>query len=783
MTHIATVEKTQALIGEQPFDCKWLETIVENDNTSVEVVRLDGRKALRKSKYISDWQVAKLQKREVDFLTEADHPALCKVYGLFEGVVDGKMVSTVLREYIEGDTLEKIVEKGGALQPPRAVKYVSGALAALQYIHSKNFLHRDFKPSNIMVERSERESWRRYDGPREEKIKLADLDSLGKASASLGTGGSSWGVGTQGWTHPYQFDPNLSSVQTDLFAVGTTLYYCLMGRQAETTNDPDGGIALAENDLAALENKIGCLDGGPELVRTVRRLFAPRRDEQYDSAQEVIGELDEIISIFDAGYEAVDKHFRVYQESPFKGWAQKARAGVSWMVDSPLKIGIAAGLVLSPAGYWVTSNVMQAESAGRAIFYAPELAEDAPAVVQVSAGINDVSNKLGELYVKMASGEGVGTDVVLMRELQDVAADAKATIAKMTFVRKQMEPFKGPIGSIRRGGTHIKQSFKHRAVDHDYEDCSTDSDGNESCTSYYDYSEHWWNFMLSTANKGWAKLHRGLAALAEVPVTTIPMREYRQESSSVDALGRPVDFAKTGGRGQNEWIDKGLVVSYNNVNHPPVVLQDRHIREFAADQEKGLLGMTRKYKPKHYVKNECPKARSGCDEKGAPAGYVLTKRVGAVTAAYGNQLNRVNVVMNRAESKLNEVESFAGSLAAGLNTGKKVTAQDLLEVSDLAVQAYKHMVPGSLVAPPTIAEQQNYPLFAGGGLLLLPGLIGLGFQIYQSRQGRWGRRGFGGYSSFGSRGLGSGFGSSRRGSGTRGGSGFGGRSRRRRRRW
>src|SRR5437667_4471944 len=58
-------------------------------------------------------------------------------------------------EYVDGSSLQDIVQKSGRLDPIRAAHYISQAALGLQHAHEiTNFVHRDIKPGNLMVDRS-----------------------------------------------------------------------------------------------------------------------------------------------------------------------------------------------------------------------------------------------------------------------------------------------------------------------------------------------------------------------------------------------------------------------------------------------------------------------------------------------------------------------------------------------------------------------------------------------------------------------------------------------------
>src|SRR5436190_10303674 len=90
--------------------------------------------------------------REATALVTLDHPNIVEVVG--HGFVDG--VPYVALEYLDGQTLETLVEDGKPLPPAQAFDIARQALSAIAYAHSHQVVHRDLKPENIFLARGER---------------------------------------------------------------------------------------------------------------------------------------------------------------------------------------------------------------------------------------------------------------------------------------------------------------------------------------------------------------------------------------------------------------------------------------------------------------------------------------------------------------------------------------------------------------------------------------------------------------------------------------------------
>jgi eukaryotic-like serine/threonine-protein kinase len=151
--------------------------------------------------------------REAEILQQLRHPNIVRflAWGRFRGT------SYIAMEYVQGETVEKVIADRGHLGWREVVELGLQVCDALHYAHEHGVVHRDLKPSNLMVT---------ADG----KIKLADF-GIAKdldATALTATGRT---LGTAAYMSPEQIrgTPAVSH-KTDLYALGVVLYQMLVGK-------------------------------------------------------------------------------------------------------------------------------------------------------------------------------------------------------------------------------------------------------------------------------------------------------------------------------------------------------------------------------------------------------------------------------------------------------------------------------------------------------------------------------------------------------------------------
>ena len=191
----------------------------------------------------------------------------------------------LVMDYVEGKPLSRIIAEAGPLPPERVLSLTRQLLRGLHHAHERGLVHRDFKADNVIVERNGA-----FERARIVDFGLAILpdedDSRLTADGLI--------VGTPAYMSPEQASGGEVDLRTDLYALGVLMYEMLAGRL------PFDGtpLAMVSQNLAVepppIRERTPTAEISPALEAIVQRLLEKEPGRRFDSAAEVLGEIDRV---------------------------------------------------------------------------------------------------------------------------------------------------------------------------------------------------------------------------------------------------------------------------------------------------------------------------------------------------------------------------------------------------------------------------------------------------------------------------------------------------------
>ena len=215
--------------------------------------------------------------REGQAGTRLAHPNI--VQGITAGLVGGRHYFVM--ELVDGESLDRVLERRGPLPADEALAIAAQVAKALAHAHAQGMVHRDVKPSNVLI-------------TREGNVKVSDL---GLARALLGdssltqTGGA---LGTPSYMAPEQArDAGSADARSDIYALGISLYEMLTGERPFRGSTPYA--VLKEKEAGAFAPASRLRPGLPAAVDDLlARMLALDPARRPASAGEVLDALERL---------------------------------------------------------------------------------------------------------------------------------------------------------------------------------------------------------------------------------------------------------------------------------------------------------------------------------------------------------------------------------------------------------------------------------------------------------------------------------------------------------
>jgi serine/threonine-protein kinase len=214
--------------------------------------------------------------RESNLAASIEHPNIIPIYG----AGDSEGLLYIAMRYIGGGDLKALIESEGHLPPERAMSIVGQVAGALDAAHAAGLVHRDVKPSNILL-------GVRAGPSSPDHAYLSDFGLTKRVLSDSGITGTGVFVGTLDYAAPEQFEGKTLDGRTDVYSLGCVLFECLTG---ELPYQRDQDAALMYAHLMAPAPSI--TEKRPELPKAIdgviAKAMAKAPADRYATAGELV---------------------------------------------------------------------------------------------------------------------------------------------------------------------------------------------------------------------------------------------------------------------------------------------------------------------------------------------------------------------------------------------------------------------------------------------------------------------------------------------------------------
>lgn len=201
---------------------------------------------------------------EANLIKRLDHPAFPRIVD----IIDNGQTIYIVMDYIEGESLDKILEEHGAQSEDNVIHWAMQICDALNYLHSQKphpIIYRDMKPANLMLK------------PEGEYgiIKIIDF-GIAREFKDKNLADTTV-LGTRGYASPEHYAGH-TDVRSDIFSLGMTMHHLLTGV------DPRKG-----DQYASVRNWNPELSEGIEII--VDKCVQPAPENRYQNCDELLRDL------------------------------------------------------------------------------------------------------------------------------------------------------------------------------------------------------------------------------------------------------------------------------------------------------------------------------------------------------------------------------------------------------------------------------------------------------------------------------------------------------------
>ncbi len=233
--------------------------------------RTEAMKILAPGRAVSDDFAARFL-REIQLLASLHHPNITELHTAFRH--DGELI--MIMEFVEGHTLSAKLNSA-SMTLAGGLAYIQQVLSGLAYAHERGIVHRDVKPSNIMISR-------------DDQAKLLDF---GLALPTLGSEFTRSGqiLGSLPFMSPEQVLGKQLDPRSDVYSVGVTLYQLITGRlpfeAASEYEIASAHLKSAPADPAAINPNVPV-----QLSKIVLKSLSKSPADRFQTAKEFLDSLN-----------------------------------------------------------------------------------------------------------------------------------------------------------------------------------------------------------------------------------------------------------------------------------------------------------------------------------------------------------------------------------------------------------------------------------------------------------------------------------------------------------
>ncbi|MDZ8068267.1 MAG: serine/threonine-protein kinase [Nostoc sp. DedQUE08] len=306
-----------------------------------------------------DLQKAKeLFEREANVLKKLQHPQIPRFHASLQVKIGTKDFFFLVQDYVDGDNYYQLLEQresqGKTFSEEEVIILLQQILPVLSYIHSRDVIHRDISPDNLI--------WRRSDN----LPVLIDFGGVKQLPASQGFWRTKLAenntlLGKKGYAPEEQLRQGKAFFSSDLYSLAVTSLVLLTGKEPQKLYDSYQGIWGWGKEIQV----------SPKLEAVLKKMLAYRPSDRYQRAEQILRDLPSPTATKSSGNYITTK-IKTMVVAPGR---QRASAVMSrfqrqtqaivkpasfpvWIRPFVMSLGGTALVVLTGAGAWAVVNAV-----------------------------------------------------------------------------------------------------------------------------------------------------------------------------------------------------------------------------------------------------------------------------------------------------------------------------------------------------------------------------------------------------------------------------------------
>ena len=214
-------------------------------------------------------------KQEAQAAAKLSHNNIIQVFDVAEE--DG--LDYMVMELVDGITLKKYIRENGPLSCQESIEFAIQIAQALEAAHSKNVIHRDIKPHNILV-------------TEDKTLKVTDFGIAKAAGTETLVVDDHNAKGSVHYISPEQARGGFTDARSDIYSLGVVLFEMLTGK---VPFDGESAVAVALMHIEKQPPSV--LDFNPAVPSALADIVAKAQQARYQTATELIEDLNAALSL------------------------------------------------------------------------------------------------------------------------------------------------------------------------------------------------------------------------------------------------------------------------------------------------------------------------------------------------------------------------------------------------------------------------------------------------------------------------------------------------------